>query len=126
MRPATMLGQRSCPAAWRARLVWSVTLAFAAGCRGGNSAGTDSATLDRSVPGLKFHVAILGAPADPRMVPEREALDHWNNEFARLRLRIRFDSGTIVNAAVPEVALRAASAARMKPWSPVTDYRLRK
>ena len=38
---------------------------------------------------------------------------------------MHFDSGTVTKGHLPEDALRAASGAKQKPWSVVTDARLR-
>ena len=73
----------------------------------------------------RVRVAILGAHDDSRVPPVREAVAYWNGELARLGLRMRLDSGTMVRGAVPEEALRASSRAKLKPWSPVVDARLR-
>jgi hypothetical protein len=72
-----------------------------------------------------LQVTILGESGDPRVAPVREAIAHWNFEFARLGLRTRLDSGTVVDRPLPEEALRAASRAKMTPWSPIVDARLR-
>jgi hypothetical protein len=93
------------------RLVLSFALA-ACGAR-------DSAT------GRTVRVEILGGPDDPRIPAVREAIGHWNGELARVGLPVRFDSGTISNAPVPEDALRASSGAKLKPWSGFIDARLR-
>jgi hypothetical protein len=84
------------------------------GCR--TAASTDVRLL---------RVTILGESGDSRIAPVREAIAHWNGEFARLGLRTRFDSGTLLDRPVPEEALRAASGAKMTPWSPMVEARLR-
>lgn len=56
-----------------------------------------------------FRIAIVGDARDPRLPAVREALGHWNAEAARLGLRVRFDSGTLVGSHLPESSLRAAS-----------------
>jgi hypothetical protein len=66
---------------------------------------------------------LLGDPGDPRVPAVREALGHWNGELARLGLRVRLDSGTVVDAAMPEDALGAAS--RAMPWGGLAVLRLR-
>ena len=84
------------------------------GCRAAESASVG-----------QLRVAILGDSADARIPFVREALAHWNAEFARLGLRARFDSGTVVSRPIPEDALRAASQAKPTPLSPIVDARLR-
>jgi hypothetical protein len=74
-------------------------------------------------PSPTLSVTILGAPSDPRIPVVREAIAHWNDEAARLSLRVRLDSGTVVNASIPEDALRAASSAM--PMGGVGVLRLR-
>lgn len=60
--------------------------------------------------GLVLRVTILGAPDDVRVGPVREAVAHWNDEFVRLGVHVRFDSITLRNDSVPDGLLRAASA----------------
>lgn len=97
----------------------------AGACDAADAARIDPAALHHIASGPGLRVAILGDPNDPRIPAVREAIGHWNDEFARLGLRVRFDSGTVVNGLVPEDELRAASEARGQPWAPVTDTRLR-
>ena len=82
-----------------------------AACGARDSARIDSAVGERNVTGRTLRVAILGNSDDSRIPAVREAIGHWNGEFARVGLRVHFDSGTISNATVPEVALRASSGA---------------
>ena len=97
------------------RVLVSVALIVGGGaCR--DSARADAAPLLR--------VTILGAVNDPRIPFVREALGHWNGEFARLGLHVSFDGGTIAGNPVPEDAARAASAAKPTLWSWVADARL--
>jgi hypothetical protein len=72
-----------------------------------------------------LRVTILGDAADPRLPAVREALAHWNATAARLGLRVRFDSGTVVGAPLPEPALRAASATVARGGAGVGVLRLR-
>ena len=92
-------------------------------CSNGESlaAGRRAGTQTRAATTLS--VTILGAADDPRVPVVRDALGHWNAEAARLRLRIRFDSGTIVSRPIPEDVLRAA--ARPMPWRALGVLRLR-
>jgi hypothetical protein len=73
----------------------------------------------------RLQVTILGDRDDGRVVRVREALAHWNGELARLGLRVRFDSGSVMSGALPEDALRAASRAKRTPLSPIAEARLR-
>src|SRR3954464_9102313 len=98
----------------RLRLVLPFALAA---CGARDSARIDSAAGERNVTGRTLRVAILGAPDDPRIPAVREVIGHWNGELARVGLPVRFDSGSISNAPVPEDALRASSGAKLKPWS---------
>jgi hypothetical protein len=93
-------------------------------CRARDSARIDSAAADHAA-AATLRVAILGDRDDPRIPAVREAIGHWNSEFARLGLRARFDSGTISSAPLPEDALRASSGAKLKLWSGFVDARLR-
>lgn len=68
-------------------------------------------------------VTILGRTDDPRVATVREALGHWNAAAARLGLRVRFDSGTLINRALPEAALRATG--RAMPGRALGVLRLR-
>ncbi len=102
-----------------------MTLLAVVACRARDAAAVDSAAVGDPVPGPTLRVAILGDPGDPRVAPVREAIVHWNGELARLGLGVRFDSGTVASARVPEDALRAASAAKRGPWSLVAEARLR-
>ncbi len=106
-------------------LVWMGVLVTVAACHARDSARIDSAAVEHTAPGPRFRVTILGEPNDPRVPPIREAIGHWNSEFARLGLRVRFDSGTTANSPVPEDALRAASRAKLKLWGWLADARLR-
>jgi len=54
----------------------------------------------------------------------REALGHWNAVAARLELRVRFDSATVVDRPPPEDALRATG--RAMPWRALGILRLRR
>ena len=106
----------------RLRLVLPFALAA---CGARDSARIDPAEAERNATGRALRVAILGAPDDPRIPAVREAIGHWNGELARVGLPVRFDSGIISNAPVPEDALRASSGAKLKPWSGFIDARLR-
>jgi hypothetical protein len=79
----------------------------------------ESADVDR------LRVTILGDRDDPRVAGVHEALAHWNNELARLGLRVRLDSGAVMNGALPEDALRATSRAKRTPLSRIAEARLR-
>lgn len=99
------------------------TLAAVIACHARDSARVDSAGIEDT--NRRFRVAILSEPNDPRIPFVRQAIGHWNSEFARLGLRVDFDSGTIAKGPVPEDALRAASEAKLGLWSGFADARLR-
>ena len=69
----------------RDRLRLVLPLALAA-CGARDSARIDSAAGERNVTGRTVRVAILGDPADSRIPAVREAIGHWNGEFARVGL----------------------------------------
>jgi hypothetical protein len=103
----------------------AVLLVVVAACRSRDPARGDSVAVEHTAPGSTLRVAILGDPHDARIQPVREAIDHWNSELARLGLNVQLDSGAIAKVPVPEDAFRAASAAKLKPWGPFVDARLR-
>jgi hypothetical protein len=96
--------------------VWMVAL-LAGACQAADSSRAGSSRMLR--------VTILGDSNDSRVPAAREAIDHWNAEFARLGLHVPFDSGGVVTLPIPEDALRASSGAKLKPWSFLIDRRLR-
>ena len=82
----------------------------------------DAATLEHTSTGLRLRITIIGTPADPRIVPVREAIAHWNGELLRLGRHVQLDSGTIGNTAVPDDVLRAASGEVMLGRGPATAH----
>src|SRR5450432_1776870 len=88
-------------------LLSTMLLFGAVACR--DSGRVDAATLEHTAAGVRLRVTILGAPVDPRIVPVREALAHWNGELLRLGREVQLDSGTVRNDSVPDDILRAAS-----------------
>lgn len=89
------------------RVVSMMPLVIAVACR--ESRRVDAATLEHTPTGPRLRVTILGAAADPRVQPVREAIAHWSGELVRLGRHVQLDSGTIVNKSVPDDVLRAAS-----------------
>ncbi|MEO7086922.1 MAG: matrixin family metalloprotease [Gemmatimonadaceae bacterium] len=84
-------------------------LIAAAGCRPHDSNTASVSSRDWANPVLR--VAFLGAGNDSRIPFAREALAHWNSEFARLGVKARFDSGTVRGDSVPDNILASASVA---------------
>lgn len=95
-----------------------LTLGGALAC--GDAGRVDGATLERTAEGPRLRVTILGDPADTRLAPVREALAHWNGELQRLGRRLRLDSGTVRDDAVPTDVLRAAGREVMLGRGPAT------
>jgi hypothetical protein len=108
----------------RVKILGSMAALIALACQPRESAPIDSAR-EPATSKSTLRITILGDPADSRVAPAREAINHWNSEFSRLGLRLEFDSGTVVRAPLPEEALRGASAGKGKPWSWLADSRLR-
>lgn len=88
-------------------------------CDAGNPRRAEAARVAPTT----LRVSILGPAQDPRLVPVREALAHWNADAERLGLAVRFDSGTLRGNTVPDATLRAAS--RGMPWGGPGVLRLR-
>jgi hypothetical protein len=101
------------------RLVW-MPLLGAIACR--ESGRVDAATLEHTAAGVRFRVAILGAPTDPRIVPVREAIAYWNRELLRLGRQVQLDSGTVRARAVPDAVLGAASGEVVVGRGPATSH----
>ncbi|MEO5817273.1 MAG: matrixin family metalloprotease [Gemmatimonadaceae bacterium] len=95
-----------------------LVLVGALACR--ETGRVDAATLDQSATGPRLRVTILGARTDPRIVPVREALAHWNDEFHRLGQHVRLDSGIVRNKSVPDSLLGAAVGEVMFGTGPAT------
>lgn len=91
----------------------------AVACR--ESGRVDVATLEHTATGPRLRVTIVGAPADPRVAPVREAIAHWNGELRRLGRRVQLDTGTVRDASVPDDVLRAASGEVVFGRGPATD-----
>jgi hypothetical protein len=86
-----------------------------------NSGPVDAATLERDSVGPRLRVAIVGTSDDARVPAAREALAHWNQEFARLGRRIHFDSGTVRGDLIPDEMLRDASSEAVIGRGPATS-----
>ncbi len=99
-------------------LISLLPLLGAVACR--ESGRADAAALGHSAAGLSLHVTILATPADPRIVPVREAIAHWNGELLRLGRQLRLDSGAIRDKSIPDEVLRAASKEVMFGRGPAT------
>jgi hypothetical protein len=106
------------------RLIRIAALLLAAACGTGESAAAAARAGTGNDASTTLRVTILAHADDPRVPVVREALGHWNAEAARLGLRIRFDSGTLVSRPIPEGALRAAG--RAMPWRAPGVLRLRR
>jgi len=103
----------ACLRALLALLPWAVA------CR--DSGRVDAATLGRSASEPRLAVTILGRPGDPRLVPVREAIAHWNTELRRLGRRVQLDSGTIRPRSLPDGMLAEASREAMFGRGPATN-----
>lgn len=87
-------------------VVITILLVVSVACR--DARHVDAATLQHTATGPLLRITILGAAADPRVPYVREALAHWNSEFARLGREVRVDSGTIRESPLSDDILRAA------------------
>ena len=95
-------------------------LAVAGAVACGDPGRVDPAALQHTPAGPRLRVTILGDPADPRLVPVREAIAHWNRELGRLGRRVRLDSGTVRRNPVPGEVLRAAGGEVLFGMGPAT------
>lgn len=104
-------------------LLSMAALLTATACGTAESAQPTRADGTRDSLATTLHVTILGDSGDSRVPAVREALEHWNETAVRLRLRVRFDSGTVVRRPLPEDALEATG--RSMPWRVIGALRLR-
>jgi hypothetical protein len=78
-------------------------------CRLRDSGHVDGTALEQDTTGPRLRITIIGDPNDSRIPPAREAIDHWNHQFLRLRRRTHFDSAAVGSDSIPDELLRAGS-----------------